>query len=319
MPTSSAQTTTSHSPQSPPKKPKPFLKWVGGKRQLIPQIETLLPPKLKNGSIKRFVEPFVGGGALFFHLNQTTNIHQFILCDRNQDIILTYQIVKENVHQLIDFLADIQQNYYQLNEQQRKNFFYETRRQFNQTKQTITALTTNKTTTLNTARLIFLNRTCFNGLYRVNAKGGFNVPFGRYKKPKICDQDNLLAVSRALASAKILHGDYTLCQDFIGKQTFVYFDPPYRPLNKTSNFNTYAKKGFDDNEQIRLATFFRNMAKTNAKLMLSNSDPHNINPDDNFFQTLYAGFNIYKLSANRMINSNSKKRGKLSELLITNY
>jgi DNA adenine methylase len=170
-----------------------------------------------------------------------------------------------------------------------------------------------------TAQLIFLNRTCYNGLFRVNSKGAFNVPHGSYKKPVICDEDNLNAVAEVLQRATILLGDFETCRKYVHAGTFAYFDPPYRPLNKTSSFTSYAVKPFDDAEHVRLANLYKSLHQSGAKLMLSNSDPHNEDPGDDFFDALYAGFNIYRVQANRMINSKPEGRGPITELLITNY
>ncbi|NJN44832.1 MAG: Dam family site-specific DNA-(adenine-N6)-methyltransferase, partial [Anaerolineae bacterium] len=170
-----------------------------------------------------------------------------------------------------------------------------------------------------TAQLIFLNKTCYNGLFRVNSKGEFNVPHGSYKNPTICDVENLNAVAEILQRTTILCGDFEISQKFIHSKSFVYFDPPYRPLNKTSNFTAYDVKPFDDMEQERLANFYRLLDKTGAKLMLSNSDPHNQDKKDDFFDHLYDGFKIHRVKASRMINSKSEGRGQITELLITNY
>ena len=166
---------------------------------------------------------------------------------------------------------------------------------------------------------IFLNKTCFNGLFRVNSKGGFNVPFGDYVNPKICHEENLRSVSKILQNTTILRGDFTESRNFIDSNTFVYFDPPYRPLNKTSNFTSYSKFEFTDDEQLKLATFFNEMSQKDVKMLLSNSDPKNEEPDDDFFENAYQTFNINRVLASRAINSKAEKRGKINEIIVTNY
>ena len=165
---------------------------------------------------------------------------------------------------------------------------------------------------------IFLNKTCFNGLYRVNRKGRFNVPMGAYKNPTICDVENLQNIHKALQNVTIVCGDYSLSKQFIDKDTFVYVDPPYRPLSETSGFTSYNSDTFDDNEQIRLARFIDEINLSGAKIVLSNSDPKNANPNDTFFDELYKAYTIKRVSASRMINSKADSRGKINELLICN-
>ena len=299
-------------------KAKPFLKWAGGKSQLINQIETYLPPHLQQGTMK-YAEPFIGGGAVFFFIAKTFQPRDFFISDMNRDLILAYKTIQQDVETLIELLSDIQYAYFQMSPERQKAYFYDTRTNFNENRGQINFSVVNHDSIRRAAQLVFLNRTCFNGLYRVNSKGGFNVPFGSYKNPKICAAENLRGVSKILAKTQIHHGDFTACRSFVDPQTFVYFDPPYRPISKTASFNSYSKKRFDDDEQIRLATFCRQVNDAGAKLMLSNSDPHNENPHDDFFQEIYAGFTIRKVSAKRSINSNGAKRGEITELLVTNY
>ena len=194
----------------------------------------------------------------------------------------------------------------------RKYFYYTVRDKFNNSK------LSPETSTEKAALFIFLNKTCFNGLYRVNKKGQFNVPMGAYKNPTICDDENLRNISEALQNVTIVCGDYTLSKSFIDKNTFVYIDPPYRPISHTSGFTSYNTEAFDDNEQIRLAKFINEINDCGAKIVLSNSDPKNINKDDNFFDDLYKNYKINRIEANRAINSKGDKRGKINELLICN-
>lgn len=298
---------------------KPFLKWAGGKNQLLSQIEVNLPVGLKNGRITKYAEPFIGSGSLFFFMAHQFQLTDYFIADINKDLILAYRVIQQEAEALIQLLGDIQNKYLPMQPSQREAYFYDTRTAFNENQSTISYEATDPTSIQRVAQLIFLNRTCFNGLYRVNSKGEFNVPFGRHKKPKICAAKNLRRVSQLLEMCQIHHGDFTACRDFVDEQTFVYFDPPYRPLNQTASFNTYAQKRFDDAEQQRLANFYQELAAQGTALMLSNSDPHNEDPTDNFFQTLYAGFTIQKVTARRIINSDGAKRGNITEILVTNY
>ena len=298
---------------------KPVLKWAGGKGQLLKQIIQALPPEIYQGKIHRYVEPFVGGGAVFFWVAQNCHISEFYLSDVNQELILLYKTIKNEIHLLIEALKRIETEYFSLLIEQRKIYFLEKRIHYNKQKHRINYEEFNFDWIERSAYIIFLNRTCFNGLFRVNQKGEFNTPFGDYKNPRICHEENLLAVSQLLQKAIIKYQDFTAYQNKIDSQSFVYFDPPYRPLSKTANFKAYARFNFNDQEQERLAKFYRQLNQQGAKLMLSNSDPHNIDPQDNFFEKLYEDFSINKIQANRMINSKANRRGTISELLITNY
>jgi DNA adenine methylase len=294
---------------------KPFLKWAGGKTQLLSQIQTLYPPDLIHGTLTNYVEPFIGGGAVFFDVVQKYGISSAFLYDINPALIIVYTTIKKDLEKLIEKLIDFSEKYKILDENQRKDYFYQIRDQYNIQRQTF-----NEEWITRTAQLIFLNRTCFNGLFRLNKQGDFNVPYGRYKNPKIVDEQNLTAVSHLLQIAEIKLGDFQQCQDHINSKTFVYFDPPYRPLNATARFTAYSTFSFDDKQQRRLGKFFAEMNElTNAKMMLSNSDPKNEDPNDNFFDVLYQDFTIHRVAAKRMINSNAKRRGTISEIIVTNY
>jgi len=292
---------------------KPFLKWAGGKGRLIPAIEAALPKNIRNAGLI-YIEPFVGSGAImFWFLQQFPNVHSAVINDINTDLVKAYITVKEEPYALIDALKIIQNRYYNLtSEESRKSFFLEKRDEFNSRHLSVLD---------NTALLIFLNRTCFNGLYRVNSKNHFNVPFGKYDKPKICDPETIIADSNILQRVTILNGDYKQTLNYAAENTFFYFDPPYKPISKTSSFNSYAKDTFDDNEQIRLKIFCDGLTVKGYQWLLSNSDPRNINPDNNFFDELYFGSPncINRVRARRIINSNSSKRGEIFELLISNY
>ncbi|WP_058866255.1 DNA adenine methylase [Chloracidobacterium thermophilum] len=299
---------------------RPFLKWAGGKSQLLDQLENHYPSDLRMGRITHYVEPFLGGGAVFFAIARRYPIKSAYLSDINRDLVLTYQAVQQRPAELLEVLERYQKEYDRTPEEQRRDMFLAVRDAFNQSRFDINHATCAAHWVQRAAQLIFLNKTCFNGLFRLNSKGAFNVPFGKYKTAVICDAAGLLAASRALQKAEIRQADYTECWDKVNENTFVYFDPPYRPLSRTASFTTYTGGGFSDAAQIRLAQFFRRLDREKkARLMLSNSDPTNENPDDTFFERIYSGYNVFKVSAGRAINSNGEKRGKISELLMTNY
>jgi len=301
-------------------KAKPFLKWAGGKTQLIESLAKLFPPEMQTGGIRKYAEPFIGGGALFFHVAQFfPSLEEFFIADVNEELVLAYRTIQHDVESLISFLADLEKKYHALDGAAQKEFFYQEREDFNE-KLALTDFRNYQSNWVErTATIIFLNRTCFNGLFRVNSKGKFNVPFGDYKNPKICDTENLRAVSALLQKTTIECGDFTSSEHFVGEQTFVYFDPPYRPISKTASFTSYSKFDFNDDAQKRLADYYRRLSRKGAKLMLSNSDPKNENPEDHFFEDLYQGFHIERVDASRMINSDKNGRGKIKELVITNY
>jgi DNA adenine methylase len=298
---------------------KPFLKWAGGKRQLLDELGKRFPPEIKGNGTYKFIEPFVGGGAVLFHAIQKYNFRECHIYDANEELILSYSVVKNNVEDLIKLLAVIESTYLQLSDESRKEFFYETRRKFNESKEAINFELYNIDWIPRAAQIIFLNRTCFNGLFRVNSKGEFNVPYGKYKNPKILDEANLRAVSILLQKVQIELGDFSECEHLVDEKTFLYFDPPYRPLSKTSSFTSYSKDTFDDESQKRLAAFYHSLHLKGAKLMLSNSDPKNECPNDHFFEEIYSQFIIERVSAKRNINAKGDKRGAINELIITNY
>jgi DNA adenine methylase len=289
---------------------KPFLKWAGGKRQLLPHIAASLPAEL-GGALTTYVEPFLGSGAVFFHLARRYAFTRILLADQNPDLILAWRAVQAHPDELIARLQAIQSAYFALDLHRQRHYYYQTRAAFNAAADPDPAA--------RAAQLIFLNRTCYNGLFRVNARGEFNVPFGSYKNPKICDAPNLQAVSAALAGVEIVHGDFEAARPACDSRTFVSLDPPYRPLTPTASFNAYDKNGFGDAEQVRLAGFFGEMDRRGARLMLSNADPRNSDPLDDFFDSLYGAYRIQRVPAARQINSDPQKRGPINELLITNY
>lgn len=302
-----------HVVQKKEKAVKPFLKWAGGKGQLLPEIERYYP--FDDKAITRYAEPFVGGGAVLFDILGKYNLEAVYISDINMELINTYSVIKNYVEALIELLAEMQDNFLPIAVEERKIYYTEKRTRFNLLKMEKDG----KNDIEKAALMIFLNRTCFNGLYRVNKRGLFNVPMGTYKKPLICDEKNLLAISDKLRRVKIVKGDYKLSSDFIDEHTFVYFDPPYRPLTNTAGFIAYTEELFNDTEQVELATFVNEMHIKGAKIVVSNSDPKNVNEKDEFFDTIYSGHNIKRVEASRMINSNSKGRGKIKELLISNF
>lgn len=295
---------------------KPFIKWVGGKGQLLQQLERQLPLELYEKEFT-YIEPFVGGGAmLFFMLQKFQNIKRVIINDINRNLTDAYKVIKEEPEGLVYRLKHIEQQYLTITtEDERKKFYLEIRRRFNEEK-----LKSIDKTIL----LLFLNRTCFNGLYRENTKGFFNVPFGRYNNPTICNEEVIYADSELLNKydVQILNGDFKETDKYTDAWgvNFFYFDPPYRPLSATSSFNSYVKEDFNDDSQRNLAEFCRQLSKKeNVKWMLSNSDCSAKNPEDTFFEDIYSGFDIQRVYASRMVNANASKRGKLTELLIRNY
>ncbi len=272
--------------------PKPFLKWVGGKRALVDEIIARMPEKFNT-----YFEPFVGGGALFFELKKRGMLEgkKSYLFDANKELINTYNTVKNNPYELIEILKEFQNKhshdfYYEIRAMDRENSF------------------TSLPDAMRSARFIYLNKTCFNGLYRVNSKGFYNVPMGRYKNPAICDKSTMLSASRALKDAEVLHVDFAKVLDFAKKGDFVYFDPPYYPLTPTSSFTSYNQDIFLDDEQKRLLNTFEKLAKKGLHVMLSNSDTE-------FIKELYKDYKIDFVDVPRFINSKSNGRGKIKEII----
>lgn len=293
-------------------KTKPFIKWVGGKSQLIDQLDALLPANFGSWTDVTYIEPFVGGGAMLFYILQRyPNIKNAVINDINADLITCYRTVRDNPERLISFLRDIEKSYLALStENGRKDYFMAVRDRYN---------TKALDDIENSALFFFLNRTCFNGLYRVNKKGAFNVPFGRYANPRICDAETIMADSEALKRVELLNGDFEDTYDFARGNTLFYFDPPYRPLSDTSSFNDYTKESFNDASQVRLKEFCDKINAAGFSFMLSNSDCKGKNEEDNFFDALYSDYIVDRVWASRSINSDPSKRGKLTEILVHNY
>lgn len=290
---------------------KPFLKWAGGKGQLINTFDEMFPNELKEDKIKTYIEPFVGGGAVLFYVLQNYDIEKAYINDINRELINCYHCIKADVNEVVKQLAMLEKEYLSCDD--RTKYFYNVRDRYNDIHLN-SHLDFEKC-----AEFIFLNHTCYNGLYRVNKSGEFNVPHGKYKNPLICDKDNLLLCSVLLQKVEISVGSYEQALKNVDKSTFVYFDPPYRPLIENNSFVSYDKAGFEDDDQIRLADNFKNLDKKGCLLMLSNSDPKNTNENDNFFDDLYSGFEIERVYAKRMINCKASKRGDITEIVVMNY
>ena len=289
---------------------RPFIKWVGGKSQLLEEIRTKYPLK-----VEKYCEPFVGGGAVLFDVLQKSHPEQVLINDINAELINTYKQIRDNPENVIGQLASLQEKYKSHTNDENKVFFYEKRDRYNELK-----VNENNAENLEKAALfIFLNKTCFNGLYRVNSKGLFNVPFNSAKNPLLCDEENLRTCSELLQNVKMTVGDYKECKNFIDEKTFVYIDPPYRPLTQTAAFTSYSKNGFSDKEQAELVDFIKLISEKGAKLVASNSDPKNADENDNFFDELYKDFEVKRVYAARAVNSKGNGRGKISELLISNF
>ncbi|MBD2388275.1 DNA adenine methylase [Cylindrospermum sp. FACHB-282] len=268
--------------------PRPFLKWAGGKGRLIQQYKNYFPE-----SYNTYYEPFLGGGAVFFHLQPSAAV----LTDINPELITTYRCVRDSVDDLIERLKKHKQQH----DKHDKDYYYEVRSY------------PEGSDLEKAARFIYLNKTCFNGLYRVNSQGKFNVPLGRYKNPGICNEELLRAASIALYKKKIRKADFAqVLNHATSSDDFVFFDPPYYPVSETSYFTAYSRYSFAENQQIKLKDVFVELAKQGVKVMLSNSDCP-------FIRNLYSGFNIYTISAARSINSNAQRRGKITEVLVTSY
>ncbi len=291
------------------KEARPFVKWAGGKSQLLDIIRDKYP-----ANIQKYCEPFVGGGAVLFDILEHFHCEEVLINDINTELINTYQQIQCHVEELIEQLEQYQHLFLQADTPHRKKIFSEKRDRFNSLKNNADEKNKLEQATL----FIFLNKTCFNGLYRVNRKGVFNVPMGSYKKPVICDGENLRKVSRLLQNVTIQCGDYRACYDFIDSRTFVYIDPPYRPLTRTASFTSYTENGFDDDEQVLLGKFVDSICKKQATVLISNSDPKNTDENDDFFDVLYQNYQIERVSAKRMINSCGNNRGIIQELLISN-
>lgn len=295
-------------------KVRPFVKWAGGKTQLIGQINKYLPLELTDGKIERYIEPFVGGGAVLIDVLQKYDVKSAIAMDINADLINSYLVIKNNVEELIKELAIKEEKYKKLDNDKRKEYYYEIRTEYNSYELEDEVINIKRA-----SEFIFLNKTCFNGLYRVNKNNKFNVPFNNAKNPLICDAENLRNLSKLIQNVNFICGDYQRINNFVDNKTFIYFDPPYRPLTGTSDFTSYTKDSFNDDDQRNLGRFYKEQSLKGAKVMLSNSNPKNVSLEDKFFDEIYDGFNLNEVMAHRNINSKGDGRKLISELLITNY
>lgn len=293
--------------------PVPILKWAGGKSQLIEDIIHVIPSEFGK-TIDKYVEPFVGGGAMLFYTLSHYNVKEVLISDVNSELINMYNAIKENAESVIEILKRYEDTYLPLPDYERREFYYEKRNDFNR----LMGTANSANSVLRAALFIFLNRTCFNGIYRVNRKGQFNVPMGAYKKPTICNAANIMAVSNALQKVNICCCSYEKTEDFIDEKTFLYLDPPYRPLKGQDNFKSYTEEDFNDERQKELAEYVRRICEKGAHFVLSNSDPKNVDPEDNFFDDLYRGYTLKRITAKRIINRKSSSRGPIREILVTN-
>lgn len=292
---------------------KPFMKWAGGKGQLLSAIHPYYP--FEKGRVRRYAEPFVGGGAVLFDILNKYALDEVYISDTNSELINAYHVIRDDVESLIDVLSNMQIEFLPMVQEERKAYYVLKRDRFNTLKQEKSCINSLEKAAL----LIFLNRTCFNGLFRVNKKGMFNVPMGAYKSPTICDANNLRTVSEKLNRVTIHCGDYHDAEGFIDERTFVYIDPPYRPISATASFTAYSENAFGDEAQRELAEFVSEMHRKGAMILVSNSDPTNYGNQDDFFDAIYAAYTIRRVEATRMINSDSTARGKIRELLISNF
>lgn len=274
---------------------QPFLKWVGGKGQLLEQFEAFFPQT----SLRGYYEPFIGSGAVFFHLHAKGLFEHYRLSDINEELINCYRVVQQDVGALIDVLAEHKEKH----NKHDKEHYYATRELDRETDWK------NVSPVVRAARMIYLNKTCYNGLWRVNSKGQFNVPMGRYVKPAILDEDRLRAASAALQGVELVVDDFESVVRRAEKGDFVYFDPPYVPLSKTANFTSYAADDFGRWEQKKLWLVFSELAARGCHVMLSNSDTE-------FINNLYREFRVEKVTARRAINSASRKRGRITEVVV---
>jgi DNA adenine methylase len=301
-------------------KARPFLKWAGGKTQLLLELEKRLPSNiLDEGVISRYVEPFLGGGALFFYLKARYTVEESFLLDANPELVMAYRVVQKDHRDLVRILTEMETHHLAMSEKERKSNYYQIRDCYNEEGPAIDYQNYSSDWVKRTAFLIFLNKTGYNGLFRLNKRGKYNVPFGRYHNPTICDEANLQLVHEALQKTELLCADFTLAGEFIEKKTLVYMDPPYRPLNRTSYFTDYSATGFNEEDQNRLAQFYQDMDQRGSHLLLSNSDPKNEDPTDEFFDKLYQDYHIERVAAKRNINSDKGGRGIINELIVRNY
>lgn len=300
---------------------KPFLKWAGGKRQLLTEINKKLPNNIKDPNDDTiYFEPFLGGGSVFFYLKNHYNLKKSIISDINPELMLTYRCIQIKPESIKRELKDMRNEYLKRNTfEKKKDYYNKIRKKFNENIHEINLDRINDEDVERAAQTIFMNKTCFNGLFRVNKEGKFNVPMGKYENPKIYDSDNIDEIHNVLNDDVIIKiQDYSDIEKDIAKygaeNSFIYLDPPYRPISKTSSFTDYYKNGFAEEDQLKLCEFIQKLTEDGVNVMLSNSQTN-----DGFFEKYYSKQRIHPVKARRNINSNGKKRNEIEELIITNY
>jgi DNA adenine methylase len=314
----------------PVKAARPILKWAGGKGQLLERLSAYFPKALADGTVQNYFEPFLGGGAMFFHVMQNYPLKSAFLMDANEELVLLYTVVQRDVEPLVAGLGQMERDYLKLSEAKRKDRFLRVRGALNEARAGMDFRKYSAAWVERASQILFLNKTCYNGLFRVNRNGGFNVPFGKYVRPTIADAVNLRAASALLAKARIRLGDFgdlarldaaSKGAGLVKPGSFIYYDPPYRPLSRTASFTAYSRFAFGDGEQQRLAKMFRELDRRGVYQMLSNSDPKNSDPEDEFFEKQYSAYRdtFYRVPASRSINSDPSRRGRINEIVITNY
>ncbi|MHC5268420.1 DNA adenine methylase [Enterococcus sp. LJL98] len=293
-----------------------IVKWAGGKSKLAPVIEEQILKSIKIEKMDTYIEPFLGGGSFFFYMIQKYDFKRVIISDINKELINLYKVIQQQPVQFIENAKRIQDEYNSLQDLESKSiFFYDIRGKYNH------SISGEKNVSLDIIQasyFLFLNKVGFNGLYRVNSKGLYNVPFGKREKANLFKEENILGVSKLLENVTILNCNYDQTLEYANEQTLFYFDPPYRPLSTSSSFTSYAKSNFNDNSQIQLANFCKEINARGVKFALSNSDPKNNDIEDHFFDDLYSDFFVNRIQAHRMIGAKANSRGKVSEILVTN-
>jgi DNA adenine methylase len=285
---------------------KPYIKWAGGKAKLLKTIQQYYPDGLGT-TITKYAEPFIGGGAVLFDILNNYSMEQVYISDSNVQLINTYRDIRDNLEGVLGGTKELEEEYLKCNMDDRELYYYRKRDRYNEIK--------GDNLIEVSSLFIFLNRTCYTGLYRVNLKGNFNTSHGKYTSPVICDESNLTRVSERLRGVEIVTGDYKLSEGFIDNKTFCYVDPPYRPL-VPSGFTAYTQGKFGDGEQVELARYVGRLTGRGAYVIASNSDPRGVNEGDMFLDDLYSGYRIVRVRVNRAINSDKSKRGKVGEILI---
>lgn len=292
----------------------PIVKWPGGKGKLLPVLESSMPNSMNH--FGQYVEPFLGGGAVFMKMLSDGKFSRYLVNDSNPRLINLYRVIRDHPDEFMMLLDVWEKDYLANSPDERSKVYYQQRSRFN----SIPA-----TGTESAALFVYLNKTCFNGLYRENSKGGFNSPIGKYENPKFYEQKNVLELSRKMGrksagtpNVELESGDFLLLENRIQDDAFVYLDPPYHPING-AGYTTYKLTDFNQNSQLELKKMCDRLDQRGVKWLLSNSDPHNTDPDENFLDDLYGSYNIKRIPANRSIGAAGVTRKKINELLITNY